>query len=50
MLPGIDPLYHDLAAKAVDLVVEQLHHNARGLPARPASLLVEGTWRDEPAG
>lgn len=48
VLPGIDPLYHDVAAKAVDMVVEQLHHNALGLPVHPANLLIEGVWRDQP--
>lgn len=48
VLPGIDPGNGDLAAKAVDLVVEQLHTNTLGLPTHPASMLVEGIWRDAP--
>ncbi|WP_438481224.1 LacI family DNA-binding transcriptional regulator [Oleiharenicola lentus] len=48
VLPGIDPGNGELAAKAVDLVVEQLHTNTLGLPAQPANLLVEGIWRDAP--
>lgn len=48
VLPGIDPGNGSLAARAVDLVVEQLHTNTRGLPTPPANMLVEGVWRDRP--
>jgi hypothetical protein len=46
VLAGIDPTYGEIAAKAMDLVVEQLHANTIGLPARPTSLLLEGVWRE----
>jgi DNA-binding LacI/PurR family transcriptional regulator len=35
-----------IAASAVDLVVEQLHHNSQGIPAHPKSVLIEGKWVD----
>lgn len=35
-----------VAAMAVDLVVEQLHHNELGLPAVAKSVQVEGAWVD----
>ncbi len=35
---------HIVASMAVDLVVEQLHHNERGVPAHPKTLLVKGSW------
>ncbi len=46
VLPGVDPVNDDLAAKAVDLVVDQLHRNDYGLPARPTMMLREGVWRE----
>lgn len=47
-LPGMDVGNDAIAASAVDLVVAQLHRNERGVPAHPTSLLLDGTWRDEP--
>jgi len=37
-----------IAAKAVDLVVEQLENNEFGLPAVPKIVMVEGFWQDGP--
>lgn len=34
----------EVGATAVDLVVEQLHHNEIGPPATPKAVLVEGVW------
>lgn len=31
---------------AMDILVEQLLHNERGIPSVPRSILVEGTWRE----
>ena len=45
-LAGIN-LPHDLiASKAVDIVVENLRANRRGLPANPELILYDGTWVD----
>jgi DNA-binding LacI/PurR family transcriptional regulator len=35
-----------VAAMAVDLVVEQLYHNERGVPRHAKTLLVKGVWVD----
>lgn len=35
-----------IAASAVDLLVEQIHHNERGVPKHPKSVAVEGVWID----
>lgn len=37
-----------VGAAAVDLVVEQLEHNERGLPGSPKVVLVAGEWVDGP--
>ncbi len=37
-----------IAAKAVDLVVEQLENNEFGLPEVPKIVMVEGFWQDGP--
>jgi DNA-binding LacI/PurR family transcriptional regulator len=44
-LPGIDIGNQNIAASAVELVVGQLHRNERGVPAHPATLLLDGVWR-----
>ncbi len=41
---GLKQHVHVVAAMAVDLVVEQLHHNERGVPAHAKTLLVKGVW------
>jgi len=43
---GMDACHETIAASAVDLVVAQLHRNERGVPGHPATLLIEGVWRD----
>jgi len=48
-LPGftaIDNRGEAIGAAAVDLVVEQLHHNEYGLPKSPKVVMVEGRWDD----
>jgi DNA-binding LacI/PurR family transcriptional regulator len=35
-----------IASTAVDLVVEQLHHNVFGIPQYPKAVLFEGKWMD----
>lgn len=47
-LPGMDVGNDDIAAGAVDLVIGQLHRNERGVPDHPATLLLDGTWRETP--
>ncbi len=41
---GLRQHVHIVAAMAVDLVVEQLHHNDRGVPKHAKTLLVKGEW------
>lgn len=43
---GIDERSALVGASALDLVVNQLHRNERGLPAVPQVVHVPGTWRD----
>jgi LacI family transcriptional regulator len=45
-LPGMDVGNDIIAANAVELVVAQLHRNERGVPAHPATHLIEGVWRE----
>lgn len=47
--PGVPCLYTSgqlIGAKAVDVVVAELHRNERGVPKHPAALLLEGTWEE----
>ncbi|WP_052362142.1 LacI family DNA-binding transcriptional regulator [Geminisphaera colitermitum] len=41
---GVDQEYEQIAANAVDLVMEQLNRNERGVPAAPKMLLTNGRW------
>ena len=43
---GIDQQTDVLGAAAVDLLVEQLHHNERGPPQHPKMVMTEGVWRE----
>ena len=43
---GIDQRADRIGRGAVDLLVEQLRHNERGLPEQPKVVLTEGVWRD----
>jgi LacI family transcriptional regulator len=43
---GIVQNNHAVGAAAVDLVVEQLYHNERGVPEIPKIVMMEGRWRD----
>lgn len=43
---GIDEQRHDVGAAAIDLIVEQLNSNQRGLPTKPKIVLVECIWRN----
>lgn len=43
---GVDANAEAIGAAAVDLVVEQLQANERGLPAVPKIVLTNGCWRD----
>jgi DNA-binding LacI/PurR family transcriptional regulator len=51
---GIVPNHHAVGAAAVELLVEQLYHNEKGVPEPPRIVLVEGEWREgnsiRPAG
>lgn len=41
---GIDQDYTQIGAVAVDTVVGMLHRNEQGLPGKPLTLLIDGTW------
>ncbi len=43
---GIDQNNAAVGAAAVDVVVEQLFHNERGIPELPRVVMVEGRWLD----
>jgi len=42
---GIDQNPRGVGAAAVDLVMAQMRHNERGIPATPLTVLVDSTWR-----
>ncbi|AHF94490.1 hypothetical protein OPIT5_17560 [Opitutaceae bacterium TAV5] len=41
---GVEQEYAQVAANAVDLVMEQLNRNERGIPSIPKTLLTNGRW------
>ncbi|MCS7049364.1 MAG: substrate-binding domain-containing protein, partial [Verrucomicrobiae bacterium] len=41
---GIDEQHELIGSAAVDLIVSQLEHNERGLPANPRCVLIDGIW------
>ncbi|EIQ00658.1 transcriptional regulator [Opitutaceae bacterium TAV1] len=41
---GIDQNNDVIGATAVDLVVEQIHHNEYGIPARAKTVMIKGDW------
>ncbi len=43
---GIDQNNTLLGAAAVELVVEQIHHNEHGVPARAKTVMISGDWID----
>lgn len=43
---GIDQQSEVTGAAAVDLLVEQVHHNHRGIPETPKLVFIEGKWVD----
>ncbi len=45
-LAGVDQNSHIIGAAAVDLVIEQLYHNERGIPEKPKVVMIEGEWRN----
>ena len=46
--PGFDQRPEAVGAAVIDLVVEQLNANERGLPAAPKTVLIEGNWLGAP--
>lgn len=46
---GICQQMEQVAANAVDIVLEQIIHGRRGVPQFPKTILGEGEWRDAPA-
>lgn len=45
---GIDQNSEQVGAVAVDLVVDQMHRNERGIPATVRCVMIEGSWVDGP--
>jgi LacI family transcriptional regulator len=43
-LSGMKKNAYQIGVMAVDLLVDMLHRNERGIPLRPYLLMVEGTW------
>jgi DNA-binding LacI/PurR family transcriptional regulator len=43
---GIDQRMPDLGSMAVDLLIEQIQNNQRGVPAIPKLVEIDGDWRD----
>lgn len=43
-LAGVDQKSLTIGSAAVELVVEQLYHNERGVPETPKVVLIEGRW------
>ncbi len=43
-IAGIDQDYDSIGATAIDLLVGMTHRNERGLPAKPVTVLIDGTW------
>ena len=43
---GVDQDYAGIGAAAADLLIALLHRNDRGLPDKPATVLLDGTWVD----
>ena len=46
---GIDIRDEAIAARAVEIVVDQVRKNQRGVPNDPETVLIEGKWRDGPS-
>jgi LacI family transcriptional regulator len=46
---GIDTRDEALGGRAVELVVEQIRNNQKGLPCDPETVLFDGIWRDGPS-
>lgn len=45
-IAGVSEMPQLIAASAVELVVEQIHHNTLGVPEYPKSVLFNGKWVD----
>lgn len=45
---GINQQPEQVGAAAIDLLVEQINQNRRGIPDVPKSVLIEGLWHDGP--
>lgn len=43
-IAGVDQRTHVQGSIAIDLVVEQLHHNTRGVPQEAKAVMVTGEW------
>lgn len=47
-MAGIDGNLDNVGAAAVDLLVQKLHTNERGIPEHPRDVMIQGTWKDGP--
>ncbi|MDQ8194942.1 LacI family DNA-binding transcriptional regulator [Coraliomargarita sp. SDUM461004] len=45
-ISGIDEGVCSIGHQAVESVVSMIHHNDKGIPKQPFSILAEGTWKD----
>ena len=48
-IAGIDQRSDAIGGAAVDLIVDQMRRNERGIPTSPSNILIEGTWVDGPS-
>lgn len=46
-MPGVSRDFEVIGEAAVDRTVFLLHHNVRGIPRRPQTILIEGLWANE---
>jgi DNA-binding LacI/PurR family transcriptional regulator len=43
---GVDQKSEEIGAAAVDLLVEEIHSNSRGIPDTPKTVLINGQWQE----
>jgi len=47
-MAGVDGNLRDVGAAAVDLLLQKLQTNERGIPERPRDVMIAGSWQDGP--
>jgi DNA-binding LacI/PurR family transcriptional regulator len=48
-MAGVDQCSHHIGAAAVDLLIEQLNNNEKGIPERAKTVMIDGVWHDGPS-